>query len=109
MLFISEGAIYWVSPKNESCPIIQIISTENECSIAAGQQTGEYRGSYSYSHKPAGCHRLNGHTHFNSIIAPSSTNPTQDSAGLCKLVKLGNIFLRVAFIILLKMSYKLLF
>ena len=88
ILFISSGGMYWVS-KNEDCPLIQIISTENECIIAAGQQTGEYKSSTSYSHKPAGCYRLNGHTYFNSNIDPSSTNPTDDSAGLCKI---GNIF-----------------
>ena len=75
---------------NEDCPTNNIITTENECRQAAAQQTGAFKGGVAYRYnRPAGCYRHHGKTIFSSNINPSSTNPTDNSAGLCKE---GSIF-----------------
>ena len=79
---------------NEDCPINDIISTEQECIEAAGQQPGEYKYRYNFVNRPAGCftYTSSGNTYFNEIIDPSVTSPTNGAAGLCKA---GSIFKRI--------------
>jgi hypothetical protein len=92
--FTSAELAYYVGTKNEDCPVNKIIISERECISAAAELGLTYRtlknGTKTYQ-RPAGCYtdhyslkNSTKDTFFNAVIDPSSTTPTDGTAGVCR-------------------------
>ena len=84
---------YWYAGGESNCPPFKIITTKEECSVAASELdlTYQTQGTITLYNRPAGCYTFvdKREVYFNTITDPSNASPELDTGGICKL---GTIF-----------------
>ena len=69
------------------CPLETLVSTENECLLAANEIGGTYKNDVTREDRPVGCYWSLEKVYFNSILDASVTSITGNRGGVCR----GNV------------------